>query len=79
MLVAEQGHESEDLEDEPLSRVFTIQLAEIKAQYVFDVPRIMLRQIMQQDTCSMIGVSGGWPEEFRPANKHCQTIPNHVK
>ena len=60
------GNTDENLNEEPLGRQSTNKLAELNANYTYEVPRVILRKIMKQDACSMFGIPGGWPKKFSP-------------
>lgn len=59
-------------ENATVSRLSTLQLAEMEAQFPYDVARHTLQKIMQQDACSLCGVPGGWAEKFSPAEMKCR-------
>ena len=58
-------------DEEPVGRQSTIRLAERNTNYTYEVPRMLLRKIMEQDACSMCGIPGGWPKKFSPAIERC--------
>jgi hypothetical protein len=59
--------------DQPLSRLSTLQLAEKElAEFQYIVPRPILQKILQQDSCTMCEVPGGWPKTFSPSDEKCR-------
>ena len=66
-------------EDEPISRVSILQLAERQALFQYNLPRSLLQKIMQQDACSMCEIPGGWPERISPSVNNCQLCGGNLR
>ena len=54
-----------------VQRQSTILLADKVRKLPYEVPRELLRGIMARDSCSLLGVSGGWPMVFLPLDEYC--------
>ena len=54
-----------------VQRQSTILLADKVRKLLYKVPRELLRGIMARDSCSLLGVSGGWPMVFLPLDECC--------
>ena len=54
-----------------IQRQSTVLLADKVRKLPYEIPRELLRSIMTKDSCSLLGVSGGWPMVFLPVDEYC--------
>ena len=54
-----------------IQRQSTVLLAEKVRKLPYKIPRELLRGIMARDSCSLLGLSGGWPTVFLPVDEYC--------
>ena len=47
-------------------------LAEKVRKLLYEISRELLRGIMARDSCSLLGLSGGWPTVFLPVDEYCR-------